>query len=193
MARYWLSKVGLRSYTNLSSHDTMVIWLTGLSGSGKSAIGQLIYDLWRRQAPNTVMVDGDRIREILGREDDHSYTLEGRHEVAERIAALCAWLDGGDINVVCCTISLFAELHEHNRRRFSRYFEVYIDVPHDVLHRRDSKDLYGRAERGEISNVIGVDLPFTPPSAPDLIIDNSADAIDLGPIAADILSQASPP
>lgn len=170
----------------------MVIWLTGLSGSGKSAIGRLIYDMWRRQAPNTVMVDGDRIREILGREDEQSYTLEGRREVAERIASLCAWLDGGDINVVCCTISLFAELHERNRRRFSRYFEVYIDVPREVLHRRDPNGLYGRAERGKIANVIGVDLPFAPPAVPDLVIDNRADAADLGPIAADILSRALP-
>ena len=169
----------------------MVIWLTGLSGSGKTSIGRQLCDLWKAEAPNTVLVDGDDIRRLLGLQGgEKHYTLDGRREIAGRISDLCAWLDRQGLNVVCCTISLFADLHQHNRDVFSRYFEVYIDVPMDVLYRRDDKNLYARALRGEIQNVIGVDLPFTPPASPDLVVDNSRDGADPRAMAAHILEQA---
>lgn len=169
----------------------MVIWLTGLAGSGKSTIGRALCGLWKAEAPNTVLVDGDEVRRLLGRDgDEDAYTLQSRREIAEHISRLCAWLENQQMNVVCCTISLFADLHRRNRDRFSRYFEVYIEVPKDVLERRDVKDLYRRAARGEISNVVGVDLPFTPPANPDLTVDNSIDRDDLAPLAAEILARA---
>ncbi len=169
----------------------MVIRLTGLACSGKTTVGRHLYALWKAQSPNTVLVDGDDIRRILGREEDErDFTLEGRRNVAECIHEICAWLDRQDINVICCTMSLFPDVHERNRRTFSRYFEVYISVPMDVLRRRDDKNLYGPAMRGEISNVVGVDLPFTPPAAPDMVIDNGADGADLRSFAAQILDRA---
>lgn len=169
----------------------MVIWLTGLSGSGKTTIGRHILSLWRRSSPNTAFVDGDDVRRILAiTNDDTAFTLEGRREVAERIAAICSWLDAQDIHVVCSTISLFDDLHEANNRKFSKYFEVYIDVPMETLARRDDKNLYAPAYRGEIHNVMGVDLPFSPPKAPDMVIDNSEDRADLRDVAEEILSRA---
>ncbi len=121
----------------------MVIWLTGLAGSGKTTIGGYLYALWKAQAPNTVLVDGEDIRRILGREEgERDYTLEGRRKVVERIHEMCAWLDRQDINVICCTMSFFSDVHERNRTILSSYFEVYISVPMDVLWRRDRKNLY---------------------------------------------------
>ena len=169
-----------------------MIWLTGLAGSGKTTIGRLLHQRWKETAPNTVLVDGDEVRETLGLTGDETlYTLAGRRRVAERIAALCAWLDRQDLNVVCCTISLFEDLHESNRRSFSRYFEVFVDVPLSVLQRRDANGLYSRAQRGEIRNVMGVDLPFNPPAAPDMTIDNAEDRDELGPLADRILASAT--
>ena len=144
--------------------------------------------------PERRVGDGDDIRRILGRDElDRDYTLEGRRLVAERIHEICAWLDRQDINVVCCTLSFFPDVHERNRRTLSRYFEVYISVPMDVLRRRDGKNLYAPAMRHEITNVVGVDLPFTPPAAPDMVIDNSRDGTDLRSFAADILDKALAP
>ena len=72
----------------------MVIWLTGLAGSGNTTVGRHLYALCKPRAPNTVLVDGDDIRRILGRDElDWDYTLEGRRHVAERIHETCAWLD----------------------------------------------------------------------------------------------------
>ncbi len=144
----WPGTAALRNCTNISlpelvEHNLMVIWLTGLAGSGKTTVGRHVYALWKAQAPNTVLVDGDDIRRILGRdEEERDYTLEGRRHVAGRIHEICAWLDRQDINVICCTMSFFPDVQEKNRRTLSRYFEVYISVPMDVLCRRDRKNLY---------------------------------------------------
>ncbi len=110
--------------------------------------------------------------------------------VAGYIHDLCVWCDRQGINVVCCTISLFDDLHQMNRKVFSGYFEVFIDVPMEVLKKRDGKNLYGPAFSGRTRNVMGVDLPFTPPADPDMVVDNSVDGIDLEAIAADILERA---
>ncbi len=193
----WPGTAASRNCTNISLPElvvngSMVIWLTGLAGSGKTTVGRP--PVRAVEAPNTVLVDGDDIRRILGRdEEDRDYTPEGRRHVAERIHEICAWLDRQDINVICCTMSFFSDVHERNRRILSRYFEVYISVPMDILCRRDTKNLYAPAMRGEIRNVIGVDLPFTPPAAPDMVIDNSRDGADLGALAAGILETALAP
>lgn len=169
----------------------MVIWITGLSGAGKTSVGKALCALWRRNEPATVLVDGDDVRRVLGRnEAADAFTQAGRREVAERIAAICDWLDAQDINVVCCTISAFPDLLTCNRKKFSRYFEVFLEVPLEVVEQRAPSDLYGRARRGEVINVVGVDLPFAPPPGPDLVIDNRADIDDFAPIAAHILEQA---
>lgn len=169
----------------------MVIWLTGLSGSGKTTIGRRLIDLWRPQAPNTVLLDGDEIRKVLGLEKNRKYyTLEGRRHTAARIGELCAWLDRQGINVVCCTISLFRELHDRNRAVLSGYFEVYLDAPVEALAQRDTKNLYAPALKGDLKNVVGVDLPFDVPADPDMVIDAAADRPDFQRIAATILKQA---
>ena len=169
----------------------MVIWLTGLSGAGKTSIGRQVYALWKEIAPNTVIVDGDVVLRLLRvPPGEEAYTLEGRRVVAKAISDICAWLNSQEINVVCCTMSLFPEIQRRNRESLSDYFEVYVQVPMEVVCRRDTKDLYGPAQRGEVKNVIGVDLPFVPPEAPDLVVDNSEDRDDFEPLAKDILRQA---
>ncbi len=169
----------------------MIIWITGLSASGKSTIGRAIYDLWKPQAPNTVLLDGEDIRRILPRSTgDDAYTEVGRHAAAQHYCEICAWLDGQDINVVCCTISFFEDLRESNRNNLSRYFEVFLTAPMKVLRNRDYKNLYAPAFAGKIKNVVGVDLPLIPPTTPDMIVDNTRDRADLGPVAEEILAKA---
>ena len=169
----------------------MIVWITGLSASGKTTIGRALYKMWKDQAVNTVLVDGDEVRAILkNNKGNDPYTLKGRRAVADYIAELCYWLDTQDINVVCCTISSFEELRRHNRERLSKYFEVYLSVSMETVYRRDVKQLYQPALNGERQNVVGVDIPFTPPESPDMLIENSHDLDNLEPLAAQILKKA---
>jgi len=168
----------------------MVIWVIGLSGSGKTTLGRLICNLLKQEAPNTVLVDGDEIRGMFQHNNDNAYTIEERYKNAERICRLCAWLDRQGINVVCCILSLFEKSRQWNRQTYSKYFEVYIDVPMEVLKKRDIKGLYSRTSQGKAKNVAGVDISFAPPQKPDYVFDNSKDNADLEKIAFDILTKA---
>ena len=169
----------------------MVIWLVGLSSAGKTTLGRQVYKLWKKSAPNTVFVDGDEIRRIFKQDQGpEAYSIEGRAANALRIAELCAWLDKQQINVVCAILSIFEDTRRWNRMTYSKYFEVYIAVPLEVLIQRDVKNLYRPAMRGETKNVVGVDIPFVPPEAPDWIFDNSPEGIDPRAVAEEILGRA---
>ncbi|WP_337172070.1 adenylyl-sulfate kinase [Gemmatimonas aurantiaca] len=158
----------------------MVIWIMGMSGSGKSTLGRAVVDAWRTRGSRVVHVDGDEIRRLLALDaGDAPYTIDGRRLVAERITALCEWLDGQGVDVVCSTMSIFPDLRAGNRTRFSHYLEVYLRAPMEALIRRDSKGLYGSALRGERAYVVGVDIPFPEPESPDLLFDTGGDAFDL--------------
>lgn len=169
----------------------MVIWMIGLSGSGKTTLGRQVARQWRETAPNVVFLDGDEMRKIFRNDrGELAYTVEGRRENAERIAALCDILDRQNINVVCCILSIFPEMRAQNRKRFSRYFEVFMDAPMEVLRRRDIKGIYAARERGETSNVVGIDIPFERPAAADMVIDSSGDEPELERWASAILARA---
>lgn len=149
----------------------MIIWLVGLSGAGKTTIGREIYKLWKPIAPNTVMLDGDDIRRILGRESEPSdFTQEGRYNLALQYVKIITWLDAQDINVLCCTLSNYDDIHEQNRQKFSNYFHVFVDAPIDLVKKRDPKGIYRRFEIGEEKNVVGIDVPFNSPEKPDFVV-----------------------
>lgn len=166
----------------------MIVWLIGLSGAGKTTIGRELLRLWRQSAPNTVMVDGDEIRALFAADrSPGDYDMDGRRRNSDRIVALSRWLDGQQMNAVVCVLSIFEESRAQLRDSISGYFEVFVDVPMDVLERRDPKGLYAAARAGRMPNVVGVDIPFERPGHADLVIDNSADGIDAEAISRDIL------
>lgn len=146
----------------------MVIWLIGLSGTGKTTVGEVLYSQLKLQHPNLVFLDGDNLRDIWG--DSLGHTIEARNMNAHRISHLCRMLDRQGIHVVASVLSLFPEWQRWNRENLSSYFEVFLDVPMDVLKTRDSKGLYAAAERGEMDNVVGVDIPFPRPENSDLVL-----------------------
>jgi adenylylsulfate kinase len=168
----------------------MVIWLIGMSGSGKTTLGREIARQLRALARNTVLLDGDELREVFAHDrGDAPYSVEGRRINAERLTALCAMLDRQGIHVVCCVLSIFPDMREENRRRFSAYFEVFMDAPLAVLQARDVKGMYAAAGRGEVRNVVGVDIPFPRPATANMVIDSSGDPVGLEQLAAQVLIQ----
>jgi adenylylsulfate kinase len=165
--------------------------MIGMSGSGKTTLGREVVRQWRETTSNVVFLDGDEVREIFNKDrGEQAYTVEGRRRNAERITALCNMLDQQNINVVCSILSIFADMRAENRTRFSRYFEVFMDAPFDVLRQRDLKGLYSAYERGETSNVVGIDIPFEPPASADMVIDSSGEDPELERLASAILAKA---
>jgi cytidine diphosphoramidate kinase len=155
----------------------MVVWIIGLSGAGKTSLANEVVTKAKLEKNNTVLVDGDVIREIFG--NDLSYSMEDRLKNAERICQLCKFLDTQGINVVCAILSIFPETREWNRENINKYFEVFIDTPIKNLVSRDSKGIYKKYNRGEISEVAGMDINFSEPVNPDLVIHNNKSLDDL--------------
>jgi adenylyl-sulfate kinase len=148
-----------------------LIWITGLSGSGKTTIGKEVYKKLKQDISNVVFLDGDTFRDVLG--NDLGHTPKDRLENAKRIHRMCKFLISQDINVVCATVSLYKEIHKANRDAIKNYIEIFIDCNIDELIRRDQKGLYSKALRGEIKHINGIDLPYDKPINCELIIDNS--------------------
>ena len=148
----------------------MVIWIIGLSGAGKSTLAGEVVRLARQRLSNVVLVDGDVLRTVWG--DDLGHSLADRKKNADRLNRLCRYLEGEGIHVVASILSLFEESRQWNRENLKHYYEVYLKVPKDVLVGRDPKGLYARALRGEIA-LPGITVPFSEPSRPDCVIENT--------------------
>jgi adenylylsulfate kinase len=166
----------------------MVIWLCGLSGSGKTTVGRLIYDRVKPKVPNLVLLDGEDLRIAFG--NDLGHDQEGRRRNSVRIANVCQLLDRQGIHVICCAMTIAPEAQAENRKHIKEYYEVLLDVSMDVLESRDPKGIYGRARAGQLYNVCGVDIPYVPPAHPHLVIDNNPLREDLRPLVDEILAIA---
>lgn len=149
-----------------------VYWITGLAGAGKTTIGKLLYNSIKSNKDNIILLDGDKLRELYDSED---YSLEGRKKLSIKYSKLCKMVSDQGIDVICCTISMFDECRIWNRENISNYKEIYLKVSIDELIKRDQKELYTKALRKEIKNVMGIDTDFEEPKNPDLLIINNGD------------------
>lgn len=147
-----------------------VYWITGLSGAGKTTIGKIFYRDLKQVYPNTVFLDGDIMREVFG--DDLGYTESERRKCAMRYSRICNMLQNQDLNVVCCTISMFDEVRKWNREHIENYREIYIKASFDVLQKRDQKGLYSGNTDEREKEVMGLHIAFEEPKDPDLVIEN---------------------
>ena len=148
----------------------MVLWIIGMSGSGKTVIGKEVYNRLKEKHDNIVFLDGDIFRAIMG--GDLGFTVEERKKNALRICGMCKFLDSQKIHVICSVLSIFHDSQEWNRENLRQYREVYIKVSMETLIKRDSKSIYSKATKGELKNVVGMDIDFLPPKKPDIIIEN---------------------
>ena len=154
----------------------MIIWLIGMSASGKTTIGKKIYEKLKHSNEKWIFLDGDVFRNILG--EDLGHSIEDRKKNAYRISRFCEFLSSQNINVIACVLSIFHDNQKYNKENIPGYKEIYIDVKFDNLLKRDNKKLYKKALSGKIKNVVGVDIKFKPPLSPDLIIENNAENPD---------------
>lgn len=147
-----------------------VYWITGLSGAGKTTIGELFYNNLKKKYPNSVFLDGDILRQVFG--DDLGYTRDERIKCAMRYSRLCDMLQKQGLNVICCTISMFDSIREWNRNHILNYHEIYVKVSFDQLVKRDQKGLYSGKSKGTHKEVAGIHFQFEEPKCADLILEN---------------------
>ncbi len=171
-----------------------VFWITGLSGAGKTTVGRRLWERLRAAGRAAIFLDGDALRETIA--EDLSHGIASRRKSAMRNARLCRLLASQGHDVVCPTISLFHEVQGWNRQNIPGYCEIYLRVPLEELGRRDGKGIYAAAQRGDLVNVVGLDVPAEFPQQPDLTLDNfgllhSEAAVDQ--IWQQCVLQAAPP
>ena len=164
----------------------MVIWIIGLSGTGKTTLATQVVERIRQLKGKVVLLDGDLIRDLFG--NDVNHTIEGRRRNAERLSVLTKFLADQGVHVVAAVLSIFPEWRRWNRENIADYSEVYLKASMQTLLRRDIKNLYAKAARGEIVDVVGVDLPFPEPENPDLVIENDVDLLDFQKLTDKIMS-----
>ena len=155
-----------------------VLWITGLSGAGKSTVAQQVVHRLRAQGKSAIFLDGDELREVFGAtsHNEKNHGREGRINLALQYSRLCGVLASQGFTVVIATISLFREVHDWNRRNLPGYFEVYLKVPLEELRRRDPKGIYRRFGKGELKNVAGLDLAIDEPKYPHFMVDFTKNA-----------------
>lgn len=151
--------------------EASLIWITGLAGSGKTHIGENVFDQIKKENKNAIFIDGDVIRELFNH--DLSYSQEDRIANAWRIVRLCNFLVNQGQIVVCCTVSLYDEIHQFIYKNIKKRHLIFIDVAMEELIRRDKKGLYSSAIDGDLKDLTGVNLNFKKPEKLDLTIDNN--------------------
>ncbi len=154
-----------------SSRAGRVIWITGLSGAGKSTIARSVIALLEEDGQRAILLDGDDVRAAVS--DPHiGHDRSSRLSNAMRICRFAKLLAGQGFTVVVPTMSLFKEVHAWNRAHLPNYFEVFVKVNLETLRARDARGLYSRAERGEAEHVVGVHAKYDEPASPDLVLVN---------------------
>jgi bifunctional enzyme CysN/CysC len=158
----------------LKQQRPCVLWLTGLSGAGKSAIANLVEKRLSALGRHTTLLDGDNLRHGLN--SDLGFTSEERVENIRRVAEVAKlFVDAGVITLVSL-ISPFRSDRELARRLLGadEFIEIHVATPLAECERRDPKGLYRKARAGELPNFTGIDQPYEPPQAPEISIDTSA-------------------
>ena len=168
----------------LNGHKACVLWFTGLSGSGKSTIANLVERKLHAQRQHTYLLDGDNVRHGLNH--DLGFTEADRVENIRRVAEVAKLMADAGLIVLTAFISPFEAERQTARSKMAEgeFIEVYVDTPLEIAEQRDTKGLYKKARRGELKNFTGISSPYEPPTNPEawvntatMTADEAADAV----------------
>ena len=154
----------------LHGHKGAVIWLTGLSASGKSTIAHHLEKMLHERDCSTYVFDGDNVRHGLC--GDLSFSAEDRSENIRRIGEMVKLFIDAGIIAITAFISPYRKDRERIRHLVEkeRFFEIYVECPIEECARRDPKGIYQKAQQGLIKNFTGISAPYEPPESPELVI-----------------------
>ncbi|WP_251899108.1 adenylyl-sulfate kinase [Lactiplantibacillus paraplantarum] len=167
------SQVSKAERQQLNQHKSVVLWFTGLSGSGKSTIANAVEKALFDQQIGSYVLDGDNMR--FGLNKNLGFSAEDREENIRRIGEVAKlFVDAGVI-----TLTAFISPYRADRDKVranldtDEFIEVFVDTPLEVCEQRDVKQLYAKARRGEIKGFTGIDDPYEAPVTPEITIDTS--------------------
>jgi adenylyl-sulfate kinase len=147
------------------------IWLTGLSGAGKTTLAKHIRFSF---SLNTIIIDGDDLRKTINA--DLGFSVEDRNKNVSRAAQICKMLNDSGHDVIACIMSP-TELQRREAKNIigeNRFFLVYVSCDLETLKARDTKGLYAKYERGEIQNMVGLDIPYEVPENTNVVVNTAA-------------------
>ncbi len=155
-----------------------VLWLTGLSGAGKSATANAVEKRLHAMGRHSYTLDGDNLRHGLTR--DLGFTAADRVENVRRIAEVARLFVDAGLIVLVSVISPFRDERRMAREMMGEgeFIEVFVDCPIEVCEKRDPKGLYRKARAGEIGNFTGVDSPYEPPENPEIVLKTAERGVD---------------
>lgn len=143
-----------------------VLWMTGLSGAGKTTIALILVDELKQRGVKVERLDGDVVRQSLTR--DLGFSKEDRDKNIERVSFVAKLLSRNGVGCICSFISPYQAVRDQVRAETTNFIEVFIDAPLEVVKARDVKGLYEKAIAGEIPNFTGISDPFEAPTNPEI-------------------------
>ena len=182
--------IGKRVRAELKGQTPLILWMTGLSGAGKSTIATRVEERLWRCGHHTMLLDGDNLR--FGLNSDLTFTDADRIENIRRTAEVAKLMLEAGLIVICSLISPFRRERMLARQLVGadEFLEVFVDAPLDVCRQRDPKGLYARALAGQIPNFTGISSPYEPPEAPEIHLRTDVDDVDaLAEQVLDVLRQ----
>ena len=156
----------------MSDQQGFTVWFTGLSGSGKSTIAEMLYHEFQARGLKTEILDGDVVRTNLSK--GLGFSKEDRDTNIMRIGFVANLLTRNGVAAICCPISPYKETRDANRALIGNFVEVYVHATiEELAEHRDPKGLYKKALAGEIKEFTGVspDAPYEVPENPELVVD----------------------
>jgi adenylylsulfate kinase len=163
-------KITKEDRQNLLKQKSPVIWLTGLSGSGKSTIANELTNILHNQGKLVYILDGDNVR--MGLNKDLGFSDDDRKENIRRIAEVAKLMSDAGVIVITAFISPFREERENAKEIIGddNFIEVYVEASLSVCESRDPKGLYKKARAGQIKMFTGIDSPYEEPLTPNLVV-----------------------
>jgi len=170
--------IGRADREHLNGHHGALVWLTGLSGAGKSTIAIALEQRLHALGIHSYLLDGDELR--LGINRDLGFTPEDRVENIRRAGEVARLMVDAGLVVIAAFISPYRADRQMVRERFAPgdFLEVFVDTSLAVCEQRDPKGLYARARRGEVPNFTGISAPYEVPESPELRIDTTVCTAD---------------